>query len=325
MTGRGDVSRAAAPAELELAPPLRWRDATIRVGTCSWAEATLVKDADWYPKKSMSAAERLAFYAAHFPLVEADSTYYRPPTVDLTRGWSERTPDGFTMNVKAYSLMTGHPTKPDTLWPDVRDTLHDEARAKANLYPHHLDPEVLDEVWQRFADALEPLRSSGRLGAVLLQYPAWFTAKKANREELARARYRLSDLPLVVEFRHPSWLGADDLDRTLGTLRDHDLALVNVDAPRVSRLPRIAEATAPLAVVRFHGRADATWKARTTTAAERFKYLYRRRQLEEWVPKVNELAARADEVHLLMNNCYQDYGVRNATDLHDLLVDAGAR
>ncbi len=42
------------------------------------------------------------------------------------------------------------------------------------------------------------------------------------------------------------------------------------------------------------------------------------------MPKVEQLADEAEQVHVLMNNCYQDYGVRNAADLRDLLVDAGA-
>ena len=42
------------------------------------------------------------------------------------------------------------------------------------------------------------------------------------------------------------------------------------------------------------------------------------------MPRVEQLADEAEEVHVLMNNCYQDYGVRNAADLRDLLVAAGA-
>jgi hypothetical protein len=41
----------------------------VRVGTCSWTDRTLVKDSDWYPRKTMTAAERLGFSAGHFPLV----------------------------------------------------------------------------------------------------------------------------------------------------------------------------------------------------------------------------------------------------------------
>src|SRR5439155_10698870 len=151
-------------------------------------------------------------------------------------------------------------------------------------------------------------REHDRLGAVLLQYPQWFTPKRDNRDELARARTRLGDLPLAVEFRSPLWFGKDDLDRTLGWLADHDLSLVVVDAPKVSKLPAVAAATADIAVVRFHGRADDTWKARTSTAAERFKYLYDKRELRPWVKRIEKLTEEAREVHVLMNNCYQDYG-----------------
>jgi uncharacterized protein YecE (DUF72 family) len=307
------------PEGSALGPVLRRGGAEVRVGTCSWTDRTLVKDADWYPKKTMTAEERLRFYAAHFSLVEADSTYYRPPSRELATSWAERTPDGFRMNVKAYSLMTGHPTRPDSLWPDIRDQLDPDAAGKRNIYPHHLPDDALDEAWARFGQALMPLAETGRLGAVLLQYPEWFTPKRANREELARARERLGDLPACVELRSPRWFGRDDLDRTVGWLADHDLALVAVDAPRTSKLPKVDAASADLAVVRFHGRADDTWKSGAATAAERFKYLYDRRQLRSWLDRIDRLASEAQEVHLLMNNCYQDYGVRNAADMNDLL------
>jgi uncharacterized protein YecE (DUF72 family) len=305
---------------LELGPVLHIGDAEVRVGTCSWTDRTLIKDTDWYPKRSMSAAERLAYYSARFPVVEADSTYYGPPSRQLAEGWAERTPDGFRMNVKAYSMMTGHPTKPESLWRDIAEALEPEAATKRNVYPQHLPAEAVDEVWARFADALQPLQASGRLGSVLLQYPPWFTPKRANRDELARARERLDGLPACVEFRSPLWFGKDDIDRTIGWLADHDLALVNVDAPKVSKLPRLAAATADLAVVRFHGRADDTWKGRATSAAERFRYLYDKRELRPWVKRVQELAGAAREVHVLMNNCYEDYGVSNAADMTDILA-----
>jgi uncharacterized protein YecE (DUF72 family) len=224
------------------------------------------------------------------------------------------------MNVKAYSLMTGHPTKPESLWRDIAEALEPEAATKRNVYPHHLPGGAVDEVWARFVDALQPLEASGRLGSILLQYPPWFTPKRANRDELALARERLGDLSACVELRSPLWFGKDDIDRTMGWLSDHDLTLVNVDAPEVSKLPRLAAATTDLAVVRFHGRADATWKGRATSAAERFRYLYDKRELRPWVKRVQELARDTSEVHVLMNNCYEDYGVRNAADMTDLLA-----
>jgi uncharacterized protein YecE (DUF72 family) len=85
----------------------------------------------------------------------------------------------------------------------------------------------------------------------------------------------------------------------------------------------VVAATADLAVVRFHGRNTETWEANLPTAAERFRYRYRRDELAEWVPKVRELAASARELHLLMNNCYRDDAVVNAADLSSLLTEAG--
>jgi uncharacterized protein YecE (DUF72 family) len=293
----------------------------ILVGTCSWTDATLVKQTDWYPKRSMTAAERLAFYAARYPIAEADSTYYFPPSRDLARSWVEHSPDGFTFNVKGYSLLTGHPTRPESLWPDIRGAIKEEFAGKRNAYRDHLPSDAVEEVWRRFADALEPLRVAGKLGAILLQYPTWFTPKRANREELAHVRERLAGDRVCVEFRTPRWLADDECDRTLGLLSDYDLTLVVVDAPPASGLPVVCASTTPeLAVVRFHGRADDTWSARTTTAAERFRYLYSNDELREWVPRLRQLAAEAKQVHALMNNCYQDYGVRNAADLQSLLA-----
>ena len=306
---------------LELGPVIERNGARVLVGTCSWTDKTLTNGTDWYPRKSMSAAERLAFYSARYPIAEADSTYYFPPRPELAKGWVERTPAGFTMNVKAYSLFTGHPTKLDSLWRDIRDDLPKEVASKRNIYAHHLDDIALDEAWTRFRRAVLPLYSAGKLGAVLMQYPKWFTPKRANRDALEAMREHMGDLPVCVEFRAPGWLGRDDQARTLDQLRDLGLAVVIVDAPRVSKLrTALATTTDQLAVVRFHGRADDRWDDRSGSAAERFRYLYTRRQLRTWVPKVDELAAEVREVHVLMNNCYQDYGVRNAADFQNLLL-----
>jgi uncharacterized protein YecE (DUF72 family) len=234
----------------------------------------------------------------------------------------KRTPDGFTFDVKAYSLLTHHPTRPETLWPDIADAIKPEFRGKRTVYAEHLELDALDEAWTRFHRSLQPLARSGRLGAVLMQYPRWFTPRRDNRAELSRLPDRLPDTAVYVEFRSPRWLGPpEDAERTIGLLRDHGLALTAVDAPPVSGLAPVVEATSDeLAVVRFHGRADDSWNKRDISAAERFRYLYDRAELEEWTPRIRRLADQVAEVHLLMNNCYQDYGVRNAADLMQLLA-----
>ena len=314
-------ARRSPERPTQLAPVIEIASGRVLVGTCSWTDRTLVNESDWYPRRSMTAAERLAYYASQFPVVEADSTYYYPPTPEMSASWVERTPEGFTMDVKAYSLLTGHPTFPHSLWPDLQAEVLPEFRDKRSLYAKHLPPEALDEVWDRFRHALMPLHSAGKLGAVLLQYPHWFTPKDANREELARARQRLPDYDLCVEFRNHRWLDGDECERTLELLEELDLAFVCVDEPQgfKSSVPPVVAATSDLAVVRFHGRNAETWTKRVPSAAYRFRYRYSERELSEWVARVEELAASAREVHAVMNNCYRDFAVVNAAQLARLL------
>ncbi len=306
-----------------LGPHVELDGRPVLTGSCSWADRTLTKDADFYPRKSMSAEDRLRFYAAQFPLTEIDATYYAPPAEQQARLWAERTPQGFRFDVKAYSLLTGHPTRPQSLWSDLRERLPDEVLQKRNVYPNHLGPELVDEAWRRFAAALRPLHDAGRLGAILFQYPAWFVPRKDNRQQVEALRERLPDYLICVEFRSPMWLAEErDRKRTLRMLEDAGLALVSLDAPRASELPRFMAVTNPeLFVVRFHGRSDENWSKQTRTAAERFRYLYSRKELKELTRPVVEHVAEAKETHLLMNNCYRDYAVRNAAELRDLLAN----
>ncbi|MDQ6819073.1 MAG: DUF72 domain-containing protein [Actinomycetota bacterium] len=130
---------------------------------------------------------------------------------------------------------------------------------------------------------------------------------------------------IAVEFRSPAWTAeARDRKRTFALLEDLGLVFVCVDAPAVSGLPRLFALTNPkLLMVRFHGRSDRTWNDTSGSAAERFRYLYRQRELSALAGKVAKAAAQAAETHLLMNNCYRDYAVRNATQLRDLLARWG--
>lgn len=313
---------AASDAEAELLGASVEIDGhAVLTGSCSWTDKTLVEDADWYPRRTMSAEERLRFYASQFPLTEVDSTYYAPPAEAQARRWAERTPDGFRFDVKAYSLLTGHPTRPQTLWADLREQLPADVSAKRNVYAHHLDPAALDEAWARFEAALRPLHEAGRLGSVLFQYPPWFTPRRENRREVEALGERMPDYLVAVEFRSPMWLAEErDRRRTLEMLDEHGLVHVCVDAPPVSGLPLVLAVTNErLLVVRFHGRSDATWKDTSRSAAERFRYLYSTDELEQLAQPLAQTAEQARETHLLMNNCYRDYAVHNAAELRDLL------
>ena len=294
----------------------------VLVGISAWTEPTLVKAGTFYPRKTMSAEERLRFYSSRFPIAEVDSTYYSPPSERNSELWIERTPPEFTFDVKAYALLTNHPTRVDSLYKDVKEALPPELAGKRNVYREKMPGDLVDEVWQRFRDALFPLHSAGKLGAVLFQFPQWFLPGAASKEYIVECRERLADYALAIEFRHQSWMNERGRERTLAFLEENGLPLVCVDMPQgfQSSLPPLAAATSDqLAVVRFHGRNTEAWEAKSETAAERFRYEYSPEELGEWVPRVEALASEARETHVVFNNCYRDFATTNARQLASLL------
>jgi uncharacterized protein YecE (DUF72 family) len=296
---------------------------TLRVGISSWTEPTLIKESDFYPKGANSAEERLKFYASQFPIVEVDSTYYFPPSERNSVLWIERTPKDFEFDIKAYSLLTNHPTKIESLYKDVREALPEElTEKKRNVYREKMPEKLVDEVWDRFRDALMPLHSAGKLGSVLFQFPQWFIIGRKNKDYIVQCMERLSDFRISVELRHKSWMENGNDEETLAFLSDHDIAYVSVDMPQGfdSSIPPIAAATSKqLAVVRFHGRDPKAWETTSQRAADRFRYDYSKKELEEWVPKVESLTEQSREIHVIMNNCYRDYAVKSARQLASLL------
>ncbi|MGZ2360225.1 DUF72 domain-containing protein [Streptomyces sp. 372A] len=282
----------------------------IRVGTCSWTDKALLASG-WYPRGSRDAEGRLRHYAARFPVAEVDSTYYGLPSIRNSRLWTDRTPDGFRFDVKAFSLLTGHPTRPEALPADLRPAL---ARERAGA-----DPGLLDEVWQRYSAALEPLRASGRLATLVFQFPARLVPGRPAEEFLRRCRARAAGWPVAVEFRHPGWWHGDRADETAALLTDLDAAAVAVDMVQTlpASVPPVVRVTHPrFALVRLHGRSSA-WG--TGTKEERFRHTYTTAELSEWVPRVREMAERAHEVHVLFNNCCGDAAVRAADAMRHLL------
>lgn len=284
----------------------------ILVGTASWTDKTLLASG-WYPKGADNAEKRLEYYASQFPLVEVDSTYYTPPNERNSVYWAERTPPGFTFNVKAFSLFTQHPTRVAAIYKDLRPDTD-----KATVYLKDLDPAVVDEAWERFLSALAPLADAGRLGAVLLQFPHWFVVGSRNREYVLQCRERCAPYQVCVEFRHESWMSERNRERTLDFLRSYALPYVCVDMPQGHRssVPPVVQATARLAVVRFHGHSE-KWESRDIH--ERFGYLYTQEELIPWADRIRELSESTEQVHVLMNNCYRDYAQVNARQLADLL------
>ena len=226
------------------------------------------------------------------------------------------------MDFKAFGTITTHPIDPTRLPKAIRETLPSAAQEKRRLYPKDLPADVRDEIHARFWISLDPLRKAGKLGAILLQYPDWFVISHQNKDEILHARERLPDDRLAVEFRNETWMSERNRAETLAFLAANDLTYVAVDEPQgfPSSVPPVAAVTSGrLAIVRFHGRNAESWKKKGISAAERFNYSYSKEELGEWLGKIEQLAAGADEVHVLMNNCYADKAVGNARDMLDLL------
>jgi len=301
---------------------------TIRLGTAGWTDKTLLAPGLFYPNGVDSAEDRLRYYASRFALVEIDSSYYGLPVRRNSELWAERTPDGFKFDIKAYALMTGHPTEVSRLPRTLRESLPPQAAAQKRVYPRDLPPEIYDAVWAIFRDAIEPLVNAGKLGAVLLQYPQWFMPSAAARNAILEARDRLDGLPCTIEFRNRAWFDTSARDRTLEFLNDHALPYVIVDEPQglPNSVPPVAAVTAPrLAIVRLHGRRDDMWNRRGVSVVDKYRYLYDRDELASWVPRVLEVAEKAEETHVVFNNCYANYGTTNALEMSAMLAAASAR
>lgn len=325
----GAIQSSFLPAPEDIpdgeAPPTRYR---IRVGTASWTDPTLIRSG-WYPPGVSDAAGRLRHYASRFSVVEADAPYYAIPSATVAESWVRRTPGSFTFDVKASALLTGHRTDTARLPLSVRQMLGPSERRLASIGAADLTPEILGAVTDAFGAFVQPLRESGRLGAVLFQYPRWFVPGARANAVLDGIRRDFPTLPIAVEFRNAAWGDPIAFREVTARMRALRMTYVGVDAPRgisSAMVPIDAVTDRQMAILRLHGRNARAWDARHTTAATRFDYRYDDAQLaEEVTPRVQRLADEAAEVHVIFNNCHEDDGVRNAATLAQLVGALPAR
>jgi uncharacterized protein YecE (DUF72 family) len=297
----------------------------IRMGTASWTDKTLLASG-WYPPEADTPEKRLRFYARQFRLVEVDATYYALPSEPTARSWAERTPDGFTFNIKAFSLFTQHPTPVKALPADLREAVQDkDTKDKERVYLRDIDPAIAEQAWDRFLAALAPLEQAGKLGAILLQFPRWFPISRRNKDYILACAQRAAPRRVCIEFRNRTWMDTEDNQKeTLEFLAAHELPYVCVDMPQgyPDSIPPVLAATAgDLAVVRLHGHSQ-KWTSKDIH--ERFGYRYSPGELREWAPKIHRLADDAERTQVLFNNCYSDYAQDNAKELTELLEDESA-
>jgi uncharacterized protein YecE (DUF72 family) len=273
---------------------------TIRVGTASWTDHAPFYPAE-YNKASMQS-RRIEYYARYFSLVEVDSTFYRLQPAHNFALWAERTPADFVFDVKAYGELTWH----------HRDEQGAVVTPSADTFT-------------QFGEMVQPLRDAGKLGALLFQFPPWFTYDAARLDYFGTVRELLPDDTIAVEFRHRSWLEGSHADETRAALADNRLAFCAVDEPQIgsgSVPPVVLLTDDRFSMVRFHGRNRHTWYGKNLQSSrDRFDYLYPRDELAPWADRVRRIAERLSggQVHLVTNNNAHNYAVLNALDLQELL------
>jgi len=296
--------------------------ADLYIGTSSWAEKTLVDSGLFYPEGLKDTPARLEFYAQHFNFAEVDSTYYALPSKKNAQRWSDAVPEDFKFTVKAFALFTQHPTRLSSIPKSFHEGLPEKVREKARTYYKDVPAEVSEELWGIFRGALKPMRDAGKLGAILIDFPPWFTPATKNKEYLVHAREHLPDDEVIVEFRSKLWVDDDEsAASTFDLLREINCGFVCVDEPAGldSSFPPLVAATSKVAAVRFRGRNVKRWEDKKATTVERFDWLYTDEELSEWLPRIEQLRNEADSLFIGFSTKAANQGVANAAAIQRLL------
>ena len=259
----------------------------IRIGTAGWQYR------DWagivYPKPKPRGFDELSAIAGFFNTVEINSSFYGPPRPQTTKSWAERVivNPGFRFTAKLWKGFT-----------------------------HERNASLADE--KLFKEGMDPLLESGRLGAILIQFPWSFRNEPDNRAYLRKLRRMFEDYPLVVEVRHASWTEPDVLDE----FAEMAVGVCNIDQPLFHRSVKpSALTTSTIGYVRLHGRNYKQWFSLTADVRERYDYLYSPEELEPWVDRINEISSEAKETYVVTNNHNVGKAVANAFELKALLTD----
>ena len=255
---------------------------TLRVGTSGWRHL-----ADFYPPRTREA-EMLPAYAEEFDLVEIDSTFQGVPGPDRIAGWADSVGNDFRFHVLAFGGLCLHQLRPG-------------ARPQPGVSWREYAVPAPDFIFGEFAAALEPL--ADKLGAVTLQFPAFFGASAESEEYLARCRANLPGLPLAVEFRDRSWLvGADRLERTQEILIDHEIALVASDFEADDEAPPLicAATRGDVAVARLHGRGGGAFAHQSEDPLARDRERYGPEQIAEIWAALKPLGEEVEHLDVIL-------------------------
>ncbi len=240
---------------------------------------------DWvgpfYPDGTRPA-QMLSHYCRHFPLLELNYTFYRPPTASALARLADQTPAGFQFLVKLPATVS-----------------HERSLGDVPGFRH----------------AAEQLRQRGKLSGVLCQLPQSCHNDAESRPWIERLSRELEGFGPAVEFRHRSW-HRPEMPGWLGSL---GVCVVSVDVPDIAALyPRGLVLSGPTAYVRLHSRNAGNWYH---GEKGRYDYDYRDEELAVWVDALNRAAGGGTErAWILFNNCQRHQAVVNARRLREIVA-----
>jgi uncharacterized protein YecE (DUF72 family) len=306
------------------AAPVRVERCQVYIGTCSWADRSVVAS-DFYPRGTKTEPRaRLQHYAGVFPTVEVDASYHALQPVERAQQWLEWTPPSFRFNVKAFAWLTQHESDPRRLPPHIADLLPPDLRSGGPIRGPLVPEVALTAAWDHFGAFVDVFKRTGRLGYVLFQFPKGMGFTPNLFTYLDAWEPYLRTWPVAVEIRHQDWLYRRNREVFLGYLREHGYAYVIPDIVQAQYMPPPdAEVTTDWSVVRLHGRNAALLQRRAPTDRA-YDYLYSAEELRGWAGTARQIADRVSTLYMMFNNHARGQGAQNGQELRDLLTGGSA-
>ncbi len=271
----------------------------IRVGTAGWSYK------DWEgifypPGMSRRKQHPLELVARCFDMVEINTSFYGHIKPEIAKLWarivSDANPD-FLFTAKLHRSFTHSPlaVMEPTSAVSIRPNDEDERLARQGL---------------------EALATTGKFGALLIQFPVSFKNTSLNREYLEALLRQFIEYPRVVEVRHSTWNSPE----TIGYFEERNVTFCNIDQPLLGRsLEPTTHVTSTVGYVRLHGRNYDQW-FEADKCADRYNYLYKASELARWKERVDSIAEKAKITFVVANNHFEAKAGVNALQLKHMLT-----
>jgi uncharacterized protein YecE (DUF72 family) len=241
----------------------------------------------------------LSFLALFFDCCEINTSFYGHIRPEIGKLWAQKVqaanPD-FVFTAKLHRSFT-----------------HSPMAMAGPTSAATINPNPQDERMVR--DGLEALASTGKLAALLIQFPVSFKNTPLNREYIEGLVHKFGQFPCAIEVRHGSW----NEPGTLKYFAEKNIAFCNIDQPQIGRsLAPTEHVTSGIGYIRLHGRNYKEWFD-TEESNDRYNYLYKRHELEEWAGRIKTVADHTDKTFVIGNNHPDGKAAINLLELKSLL------